>query len=649
MKKLFCLITAVILAVSMSVTSLAAPTYGSEWDGYYQVAPTRFSDVPSTHWAYNAIMQVYQKNWFSGYPDGSFRPNASITRAEALKVFVVFLGLDYQSVDLSNLSYSDISASDWYAAYVEAGKDLFPVHTTIQGKTPFNPNMPVTREDTIYALVKALGCDVDVKYPDQSVLNMFSDKSSISGSIKDEFAIALTEGLVSGFPDGTIRAQAALTRAEFATLLLRGTEHGFHDRYQAKISTVTVTPANNTEMTVGETITLSARATYTDGTNQPYTSLSPYDASGNGVVSVNGTKITALKEGKAEIKYNDSYLKNETLTIIVKNPTDAPVVKVTGYDEITEEESMTVSGTVTDKNGSVDLTCNGKDVSVNSDGSFKTTVALKVGRNEIKFVATNIYGLETEKTIVIEREKAEEEKPVVPTDDGKKEEDDKKTPSSSTTVSGEDGTPYLTFDKETGTITKCGTSAADIEIPEKIEGVNVYNIGEGAFADCTYLESIEFPSTLKSIKADAFSGCIRLVEVEIPEGVTSIGAGAFYGCVSLTDVIIPEGVKKIADETFFGCKRLVNISLPEGLRTISASAFDGCKSLTEIELPESTTKIENGAFTDCGSLKKIVIPDSVTSIADDAFNGCNAITIYASVNSYAIEYAKEKGIAWEII
>ena len=645
MKKIVSLLISAALLVSMTVTSFAAPSYGSEWDGYYHNATTKYSDVTSSHWAYDAIMRSTEKNWFGGYPDGRFMPDGSITRAEALKVFVVFLGLELE--DVAESTFYDVNPNQWYAPYIEAGKDLFPTHTTVQGKIPFQPDMPVTREDTIYALVKALGYNVGVKYVDESILNMFSDKNSISGDIKPYFAIALNNQLVSGFPDGTIRAQDSLTRAEFATLLYRGSFVGFNDAYEAVIDSVTVTPATSTEMTVGETITLSARATYTDKTNKPYSGLSPYDANGNGVIALNGTTITAVKEGTAVIKYNDSYLKNESLTITVKKPTDAPTLKITGYDDVTKDATMDIKGVVTDKNGAVDLTCNGKDVSVSKDGSFTTTVSLVLGTNNIQFVAKNIYGVETTKSISIEREKSEATSTTVPSTSPV--DDDKKTPSSSTTVSGEDGTPYLTFDKGTGTITKCGTSAADIKIPEKIEGVNVYNIGEKAFADCKYLESITLPSTLKSIKADAFKNCIRLCEVDIPEGTTSIGDSAFEGCKSLTSAVIPEGVKKIPNNLFYGCKLLTDVSLPDGVISIGDGVFAQCSSLTNIELPESTTKISSGAFLNCGGLKKIVIPDNVTSIADDAFDGCNAITIYASVNSYAIEYAKANGIAWEII
>lgn len=407
MKKFVHIFLITVLVLAVSVPAFAAPSYGSEWDDYYGVAPVEYSDVPSSHWAYNAVMQVYQKNWFRGYPDGTFRPDDSITRAEALKVFVMFLGLDYQSVDLSDLTYSDVPASEWYAPYVEAGKDLFPVHTTIQGKTPFNPNMPVTREDTIYALVKALGCDVNVKYPDQSVLNMFKDANSISGSIKPIFSIALTEELVSGFPDRTIRAQAALTRAEFATLLLRGTEHGFHGNYVAKISSVSVSPSNSVEMSIGETITLSARATYTDGTNKAYEDLSPYDANGNGVISLRGTKITAIKEGTAVIKYNDSYLKKESLTIVVTKPTDAPVIKIYDCPDSTESEYAEITGTVTDKTDTgIDLRCNTKDVRLNGE-NFTYNARLNVGKNTFEFVAVNGYGNKSSRTIVIYRDEPE--------------------------------------------------------------------------------------------------------------------------------------------------------------------------------------------------------------------------------------------------
>lgn len=59
--------------------------------------------------------------------------------------------------------------------------------------------------------------------------------------------------------------------------------------------------------------------------------------------------------------------------------------------------------------------------------------------------------------------------------------------------------------------------------------------------------------------------------------------------------------------------------------------------------------IKADVFSGCICLYEVDMPEGVTSIDIKAFEGCNAITIYASVNSYAIEYAKANGIAWEII
>ena len=102
-KKIITMLLSTVMFLSTVNLNVFALGYGSEWAGYEESYSQSYSDVPETHWANDAIQRVTEKNWFSGYPDGSFRPNDSITRAEALKVFVVFLGLDYQSVDLSDL------------------------------------------------------------------------------------------------------------------------------------------------------------------------------------------------------------------------------------------------------------------------------------------------------------------------------------------------------------------------------------------------------------------------------------------------------------------------------------------------------------------------------------------------------------------
>lgn len=231
MKKNRKALTSLILASMLCLSSTAFASsdtyngYGSELGGYVSVPFNSFTDVPSDFWAHDAIIRVADKGWFGGYPDGSFRPNSMVSRAEAMKVFVVSHSLAVSPVTSS--SYPDVSTSDWFCPYIEAGKGILPVTTTM-GQTPFKPNAPITREDTAYAVVKIMGYESQTTFADQSVLNMFSDPHTISEAIKPYMSVALQNGLISGFPDNTIRAQDPLSRAEFATILYRATMHGYN-------------------------------------------------------------------------------------------------------------------------------------------------------------------------------------------------------------------------------------------------------------------------------------------------------------------------------------------------------------------------------------------------------------------------------------
>lgn len=211
--------------MAIGTYTAGALEYGDEWNDYTNSVQQRFTDVSSDYWAAENINRTVSKGWFEGYPDGTFHPDASISRAEAMTVFVKFLGLQLKNVNES--TYYDVKTTDWYSPYIEAGKALFPVISAYNGETPFRPEMPITREDTVYALVTALRYSDDTVNADQSVLNMFSDKNSISEAVKPYVTVAVKKELVAGYPDGTIGAQDPLTRAEFATLLYRASFVGF--------------------------------------------------------------------------------------------------------------------------------------------------------------------------------------------------------------------------------------------------------------------------------------------------------------------------------------------------------------------------------------------------------------------------------------
>lgn len=81
-------------------------------------APVVFSDMDAAHWAYESVMTLKNKNIINGYEDGSFRPEGVVTRAEFIKMAVLALGLEPTD---GEAVFSDVSESDWYYEAVTIG------------------------------------------------------------------------------------------------------------------------------------------------------------------------------------------------------------------------------------------------------------------------------------------------------------------------------------------------------------------------------------------------------------------------------------------------------------------------------------------------------------------------------------------------
>ena len=85
-----------------------------------------FADVPMNHWAKDAIAKVKAEGWISGYPDGTFKPNAPITRAEAVSIVNRMFGRSADgefvrdhNYEISN--FKDLLGSHWaYYDIIEA-------------------------------------------------------------------------------------------------------------------------------------------------------------------------------------------------------------------------------------------------------------------------------------------------------------------------------------------------------------------------------------------------------------------------------------------------------------------------------------------------------------------------------------------------
>lgn len=169
----------------------------------------------------------------------------------------------------------------------------------------------------------------------------------------------------------------------------------------------------------------------------------------------------------------------------------------------------------------------------------------------------------------------------------------------------------------------------DLRYNLKITATSVNNNIDftGAFEDCTNLERILLPSTLKVIEKNAFRGCSSLGSMNILPNLTLIEQGAFCNCSSLTNINIPESSIIIKSSTFQGCSSLIDIKLPPNLTSIEQKAFYGCSSLTSINLPPNLISIEAYAFSDCTNLASIDFPKNLKTLGHNAFSGSGLTSI----------------------
>lgn len=271
MKRLVATVLSVVTVCS-SFTALAVD-YGGEYENRPQQQTSQnFSDVPSTHWAFDYIDEMAQREVISGYPDGRFLPENQVTRAEFAKIMVCAAGMRVSNTNQT--SFTDVYISDWYCPYIEAAKEYLTGYSTASGMV-YRPTTPALREDIAVALVKLKGYDTSVV--DESILNMFSDSYSISDSAKKYVAVAVERGLISGYDDNTFRGQATITRAEAATMLWRAFQYGNDNKVTDSFENSTSQTTNSPQATNSPQTTRSPEATgIPKTTGEPEAAEKPY-------------------------------------------------------------------------------------------------------------------------------------------------------------------------------------------------------------------------------------------------------------------------------------------------------------------------------------------------------------------------------------
>lgn len=188
---------------------------GQEADGVWELIGSTlenpvFSDI-SGHWAEHYILRCHERGWLKG-DNGKFRPEDSMTRAEAATVMVRIMGLE----NTDRGENFDDTRGHWASEYIAIARKNGIVSGV--GGNKFAPQEGVTREEMAVIIDNAMIFSNAVNFYD----NPFSDVSREANSWSYDSIIKMYHnGVIAGFPDGTFRPWDKITRAQMAAMMDR--------------------------------------------------------------------------------------------------------------------------------------------------------------------------------------------------------------------------------------------------------------------------------------------------------------------------------------------------------------------------------------------------------------------------------------------
>ncbi len=170
----------------------------------------QFSDVDSQHWAFADISALSALQIMTGYADGTFAPEQSITRAEFCKIAAKAFGL---TVAEDIAPFADIAPNDWFYEPMLAAKSS----GILRGDgTDCRPNDVMTRAELAAFLYRIAGQQQITLTIVRDQPPVFADQDAIPEWAVTSVIRLFAGGVLSGMSDGTFQPTGQVTRAEAA-------------------------------------------------------------------------------------------------------------------------------------------------------------------------------------------------------------------------------------------------------------------------------------------------------------------------------------------------------------------------------------------------------------------------------------------------
>lgn len=195
--------------LSVTGSSVAAPIHSP---GTYVAAVNdlQLSDLGQAEWALSQENQLIATDAITGFPNGTFRPNSDLTRAELAAVLVRLKGLPASS----QASFADVQPGEWFAPFVAR---VFAAHLMSGlGNGLFAPYATVTRAQFSVVAARMLGLPGS-----PGNLSRFRDASQVPSWATGAMGALASQSLLQGVSPGLLGPNQPLTRAQLAVFMHR--------------------------------------------------------------------------------------------------------------------------------------------------------------------------------------------------------------------------------------------------------------------------------------------------------------------------------------------------------------------------------------------------------------------------------------------
>jgi parallel beta-helix repeat protein len=173
--------------------------------------PVAFKDVPANFWAKAYIEALASQNIIAGFPDGSFKPNEPVTRAQFATIVTKALT---PPAKRAGTQFRDVASNFWaYAAIQSAYQSQF---VTGYPDGSFKPQQQIQRVQALVALANGLGLTAN----NQNILSFYTDAAQIPNYAIAPVAAATARQLVINYPTANqLNPNREATRAEVAAFV----------------------------------------------------------------------------------------------------------------------------------------------------------------------------------------------------------------------------------------------------------------------------------------------------------------------------------------------------------------------------------------------------------------------------------------------